>query len=175
MANQHHEAVLETQRLLLRHFVVEDASAIEAVFCDPAVMRYSDGVESPEWVQEWLTNMIHKCYPKWGFGAWAIEEKSARDVIGYCGLSRFPSRCGPDEAELGFRLVRNHWGCGYATEAALPTCDLGLRVLGLSRIVAIIDPDNIASVHVAQKVGMRYRREIMFDGYTHPDHLYVIP
>lgn len=168
------ETILETQRLSLRHFIPGDAKAMEGIFCDPEVMYYED-VESPEWVRGWLKRMIEEHYPTWGFGMWALEEKVSGEVVGYCGLSRFPDRCRPHEAELGYRLVRNRWGRGLATEAARPTCEFGLKTLGLSRVVAIIDPGNTASVRIAQKLAMRYQSEIMFDGYTHPDHVYVLP
>ena len=168
------ETILETKRLLLRRFNPQDAKAMEGIFCDPKVMYYGD-VESPEWVHGWLKRMIEEHYPTWGFGMWAVEEREPGEVIGYCGLSRFPGRCGPDEAEIGCRLLRNRWGKGFATEAALSTCAHGLKSLGLSRIHAIIDPGNTASVRIAQRLGMRYESEIMFDGYTHPDHVYVLP
>jgi RimJ/RimL family protein N-acetyltransferase len=170
------ESILKTQRLDLRCFVAGDARAMEGVFCDPEVMYSSDnGAESAQWVREFLTEMIEENYPQWGFGLWAVEERATREVIGYCGLSRCADRCGPDEAEIGYRLVKKHWRQGFATEAAAAVCEHGLKTIGLSRIVAIVEPDNVSSVHVLQKLGMRYQREIMFDGYTHPDHLYVIP
>ena len=167
--------IAETDRLALRHFIAGDATAMKAVFCDPGVMRYGDGVRTPEWVRTWIAAMIDTCYPNWGFGMWAVLEKATREVIGYAGLSRFPDRYRTDEAELGFRLARFHWGRGHATEAAAAIRDHGLRTLRLPRIVAIIDPDNLAAVRVAEKIGMRCEREIMLAGYTRPDRLYVIP
>jgi [ribosomal protein S5]-alanine N-acetyltransferase len=112
--------------------------------------------------------------PGHALGMWAVIEKVTQDLIGYVGLSRFPSRCGPNEAELGFRLARRYWGRGYATEAAGAACDYALHRLLLPRIIAMIDPDNTASVRVAVKIGMTRESEIMFQGYTHPDHLYAI-
>ena len=166
--------VTKTARLVIRHFAIDDAGAMEAVFCDPEVMRYSeDGVQPPQFVRVWVANTIDY-YPMWGFGMWAVIEKETRDVIGYAGLSRFLNRCGPNEAELGFRLARPYWFRGYATEAATATCDYALHRLRLPRIIAMIDPDNVASVRVAEKIGMTLEREIMFRGYTHPDHLYSI-
>jgi len=166
--------VTKTARLVIRHFAIDDAGAMEAVFCDPEVMRYSeDGVQPPQFVHVWVANTIDY-YPMWGFGMWAVIEKETRDLIGYAGLSRFPNRCGPNEVELGFRLARPYWGRGYATEAATATCDYALHKLRLPRIIAMIDPDNVASVRVAEKIGMTFEREIMFRGYTHPDHVYSI-
>jgi len=168
--------VTETERLVLRKFTVNDAQAMEAVFCDPEVMYSSDdGVESPEWVCNWINELIEKHYPSWGCGKWAIIEKETNEVVGYCGLSKHPDRCGPNEAELGYRLIKKKWGNGIASEAVGSVCEYGLKTLRLSRIIATVEPGNLASVRVLQKVGMRYESEIMYDGYTHPDHLYVTP
>ncbi len=166
--------VAETERLILRCFEAGDAEAMEAVFCCPEVMRYSDGVQSPAWVRAWIAEMIEVKGSGLGFNTWAVVEKSAGEVIGYCGLSRCPERCGADETELGYRLVRARWGRGFASEAARAVRDDGLYRLRLPRIIAIIDPHNLASLRVARKIGMRFEREVMLEGYSYPDHLYVI-
>lgn len=170
MTAREHRVVVATERLVLRHFEATDAGAMESIFCDPDVMRFSDGVEDPQWVRTWLVKMIEECYPHWGFGLWAVEETQTGAVIGYCGLEH----CDVGEGELGYRLRRDRWGRGYATEAARATCELGLDGLGLKRIVALIDPANAASLRVVSKLGMQYEREVMLDGYTHPDQLYVL-
>ena len=110
--------VAETERLILRCFNAGDAEAMEVVFCCPEVMRYSDGMQSPEWVRAWIAEMIEAKGSGLGLNTWAIVEKSAGEVIGYCGLSRCPERCGADETELGYRLARARWGRGFASEAA---------------------------------------------------------
>ena len=66
------------------------------------------------------------------------------------------------------------WGKGYATEAAGAVRDYGLGVLGRRRLVAIIDPQNAASIRVAEKIGMHFEKEVMLEGYTYPDHLYAL-
>jgi [ribosomal protein S5]-alanine N-acetyltransferase len=166
--------VAETRRLIIRHFTINDAEAMVAIFGDAIVMRFSDdGVQSPEFARVWVANMMDY-YSIWGFGMWAIVQKETQGVIGYAGVSRFAGRCGPDEAELGFRLARPYWGRGYATEASGAACEYGLGELLLPRIVAIIDPDNVSSIRVAKKIGMTFESEVMLPGYTHPDHLYAI-
>jgi len=95
-------------------------------------------------------------------------------VIGYCGLFFFPDIEGQAEVEIGYRLARSVWGKGYATEAAKAVRDYAFNVLRLERLIAMIDPSNIASIRVAEKIGMHYEKEVMFEGYTHPDHVYVI-
>src|SRR4051812_16219943 len=110
--------IVQTPRLILRHFTPGDIEAMTAIFADPEVMRFSDGVRSPQWVRSWIANWINDYYPKWHFGPWAVLDKETSTVIGYAGLTRFPERCADHEAEIGFRLARAHWQRGLATEAA---------------------------------------------------------
>jgi RimJ/RimL family protein N-acetyltransferase len=70
--------------------------------------------------------------------------------------------------------VRSAWGRGYATEAARAVRDFAFGDLGMQRLIAIIDPSNIASIRVAEKIGMHHDAEVMLEGYTHPDHVYII-
>jgi [ribosomal protein S5]-alanine N-acetyltransferase len=166
--------IAETPRLILRHVQLGDAAAMQAVFGDAEVMRYSEGVRPPQWVRSWLTEWLTEYYPRWGFGSWAVLDKRTTSVIGYCGISRFPGRCTEVEAEIGFRLARAYWGCGLATEAATAVRNHAFHALHLPRLVALIDPANVASVRVAEKVGLRYERDVMLPGYDHPDHFYAL-
>ncbi len=111
-------------------------------------------------------------YRSWGFGPYAVVTKSNPEVIGYCGLFYFPDLGGQPEIEIGYRLARSAWGLGYATEAAHAVRDYAFSTLGMKRLIAMIDPSNIASIHVAEKIGMQYEKDIMLEGYTHPDHIY---
>lgn len=166
--------IAKTPRLIIRQFHPGDGEAMDRVFGDPEVMRYGDGVRTPQWVRSWIVGWVDEHYQRWGFGSWAVVEKSTSAVIGYCGLSRFPGRCAGDEAEIGFRLARAHWGRGLATEAAMAVCAHAFDALGLPRLVALIDPANAASIRVAEKIGLRYEREVMLPGYDHPDQLYAL-
>jgi len=74
---------------------------------------------------------------------------------------------------LRFRLARAAWGYGYATEAIGGILNLASGLDGLTRIVAIVDPHNIRSVRVLEKIGMIYKSDVVFEGYDHPDHLYA--
>ncbi len=144
------------------------------VFGDAEVMRFGPGVQTEVWVRHWLQDCQENYYQKRAFGPWAVVEKSSAQLIGYCGLFYFPAIAGRPEIELGYRLVRPFWGRGFATEAVLAVRDYSFNVLGLPRLIALIDPQNVASIRVAQKAGMQYEREIMLEGYTHPDHVYAI-
>ena len=169
-----HHSIATTERLLLRHFHILDLEPMIQVFGDPEVMRFGDGVQSEEWVQAWLNSCLERYHETWGFGPYAVVRKQDQRVIGYCGLFYFPDINGQAEVEIGYRLARSAWGQGYATEAVSAVRDYAFRTLGLKRLIAIIDPSNIASIHVAEKIGMHYEQEVMLDGYTHPDHVYTI-
>ncbi|MDQ2691068.1 MAG: GNAT family N-acetyltransferase, partial [Chloroflexota bacterium] len=93
---------------------------------------------------------------------------------GYCGLFYFPDVGGKPEVEIGYRLRRSAWGKGFATEAACAVRDFAFNSLGMQRLIALIDPDNIASIRVAEKLGMQYEKDIMLPGYTHPDRIYAV-
>ena len=166
--------VVETERLLLRHFHLLDCAALDVVFGDAEVMRFGPGVQDQAWVRNWVRTCLENYYQTLGFGPWAVMEKASARLVGYCGLFYFPDIAGRPEVEIGYRLARAAWGQGYATEAARAVRDYGLEVLGLRRLVAIIDPHNAASLRVAEKIGMHFEQEVMLEGYTYPDHLYVL-
>jgi [ribosomal protein S5]-alanine N-acetyltransferase len=163
---------LTTARLLLRHFHILDSVPLYRVFGDAEVMRFGNGVQTREWVLSWLQTCLEWYYRSWGFGPYAVVTKHNQEVIGYCGLFYFPDLDGQPEVEIGYRLARSAWGQGYATEAAIAVRDYAFKTLGIKRLIAMIDPSNIASVRVAKKIGMQYEKDIMLEDYTHPDHIY---
>lgn len=165
--------IAETDRLLIRRVSPDDHEALTGVFGNAEVMRFGDGPQTAEWVCEWLHRAVES-YERRGYGPWAVVEKSRGEVIGYCGLFFFPDVNGRPEIEIGYRLARASWGLGYATEAVIAARDYGFNVLGLTRLIAIIDPENTASIRVAEKAGMRYEQDVMLAGYTHPDGVYVV-
>jgi ribosomal-protein-alanine N-acetyltransferase len=171
--------IAATKRLLLRPLHLGDADAMGRVFGDVEVMRYGDGVKTPGWVRKWIAQWTDDLYDRWGFGMWAVVENpgtvnSGGAVLGYCGLSRFPERCAPGETELGYRLARAHWGRGFATEAGRAVRDYAFGTLRLPRLIALIDPQNAPSIRVADKIGFRYDRDAMLEGYDHPDRVYAL-
>jgi [ribosomal protein S5]-alanine N-acetyltransferase len=165
--------IAQTERLLLRHFHLDDGSAIDRVFGDAEVMRYGRGAQTPEWVRQWLRAWQQK-YEVNGYGLWAVVEYDSQTVIGYCGLSHFPDVGGQPEVEVGYRLARAYWGRGYATEAARAVRDYAFNTLKLPRLIAIVDPQNVASIHVAEKLGLRYEKDAVLPGYTHPNRVYSL-
>lgn len=165
--------IAATHRLTLRHFEPSDLPALNRVFGDPEVMRFGDGPQPPEWVRGWLARALES-YERRGYGPWAVVEKRSGDLIGYCGLFYFPDINGRPEVEVGYRLARVWWGRGYATEAVIAARDYAFTTLGISRLVALIDPANTASIRVAEKAGLRHEGEVTLAGYDHPDFVYSI-
>jgi len=164
--------IARTERLLLRRLAPDDRDALSAVLCDPEVMRFSMGVLRPEDVADWIDQRIAE-YGRWGFGLWGVELLESGCLIGYCGLTVIEID-GHSEVEIGYRLVRTHWGRGLGTEAARVVRDLALQSLAIRRLIALIDPDNHASIRVASKLGMRDMRPVEMPDYDHPDRLYVL-
>ena len=163
--------IQETDRLILRHFHAFNAQAMDHVFGDPEVMLYGPGIQTQSWVEDWLRDCMEN-YQMLGFGPWAVVERSSSKVIGYAGLFYFPDIDGRPEIEMGYRLARSYWGQGFATEAVAAIREYAFHVLCFHRLIALIDPQNTASIRVAEKVGLRYEKDAMLEGYTHPDHLY---
>ncbi len=165
--------ILETERMILREFESSDIDVMADLLADGEVMRFSHGLKCRNETQAWL-EVCRKSYSDFGFGLWAIEKRGVAGVIGYCGLSRFPDICGQEEIEVGYRLSRSEWGFGFATEAALAVRDHGFKAAGVDRLVALVDPGNVASIQVSKKIGMKFEREVFLEGYDHPDQLYCI-
>ncbi|NIM00138.1 MAG: GNAT family N-acetyltransferase, partial [Acidobacteria bacterium] len=90
--------------------------------------------------------------------SFVVEQLEDDRFAGLCGLAA-QEVDGADEIELGYRLMPEFWGRGLATEAARACRDYALRTLGLPRIISIIEPDNVGSIRVAEKAGLRYERD----------------
>jgi RimJ/RimL family protein N-acetyltransferase len=166
--------IARTQHLVLRHLHTGDGDAMDRIFGDSDVMRFGDGTKTPEQVRLWINRWIDDLYPRWGFGMWALVRQCDERTIGYCGLSRFPDRVGPTETEIGFRLARPFWGQGFASEAVAAVRDHAWTALKLPKLVAFIDPANVASIRVIEKAGFGYERDAMLEDYDHPDLVYSV-
>ena len=155
--------MIETQRLLLRAWQPSDAAPFAALNADPEVTRYLNGPMRRDESDD-LIARIRAHWEDHDFGLYAVEVKETGAFAGFVGLA-IPSFL-PDvlpAVEVGWRLAREHWGQGYATEAARASMRLGFDELGLLQIISIIHPENAASVRVAERLGMTRGRD-----RTHP-------
>lgn len=153
--------------VVLRDLEPADAVALESVLCDPEVMRYGF-LRTPEECVAFVAE-AHEMYAEYGLGPYAICEGDDPTLVGYCALRRGLDWQADDEIEIGYRLVRRAWGRGLATAAAEQARDLAFDTHGAERLLAAIDPNNTASIRVAERIGMRRDGEIMFPEYDHPD------
>ncbi|RRV06880.1 N-acetyltransferase [Pseudomonas sp. v388] len=143
---------LPTPRLVIRHFQTADVPALAAVLGDAQVMRFSvRGVMDERAVGEFVHNCM-ACYHADGFGPMAVVELESAQLIGFCGLNA-EMVDGAREVEIGYRLSPRFWGRGLATEAVEASLRHGFETLGLGSIIAIVQPQNVASVRVLHKVG----------------------
>jgi RimJ/RimL family protein N-acetyltransferase len=166
--------MLHTHRLSLRNFTPSDIPALRTLFKDKQVMTFSDGTMTDVEVDAWLGTRLKNYQQNDGIWIFALELRSTKEMIGYCGLSHLCDVNGNREIEVGYRILPAFWGQGLATEAFLAVKEYAFATLGLNRLTAMIDPANQQSLRVAQKAGMQFEREIMLPGYDHPDHLYMV-
>lgn len=152
--------ILETDRLILRTWQLDDAEAALRLWGDAEVMRF---VGKPfagiEVARRALGNAI-AAQEKNGFCLWAAVEKSSMEVIGCCGFHLYED--GP-ELELAYHFIPSAWGRGYATEAASACVKYGSEVLGSPKIVAFTHPENAASYRVLEKIGMKYKGLVPYE------------
>jgi len=167
--------MIETERLKLRKLEASDLASFVVLFGDAEVMKSSDhGTLTPAEVTVWLKRQIEARTSSDGIDLLAVVGKQSSSVLGYCGLTLFPNLDGEREIEIGYRLIREYWHLGYATEAAIAVRDYAFSELKLERLVALIEPVNNRSIRVAEKIGMTYEKEVLVEGYDHPDYLYSI-
>lgn len=152
--------VLSTDRLILREWSSKDIDPFHAICSDPTVMRYvGDGEPwSRQRTQEWICDAIDMA-AKVGYCRWALVLKATATLIGFCGY--VPT---PDGAEIGWRLGKDGWGQGFATEAAQAALRHGFDVLGLRRLTALVQSPNRASIRVCEKLGMSFESQFLRNG-----------
>jgi ribosomal-protein-alanine N-acetyltransferase len=156
---------LRSERLVLRRWRTSDREPFAALNADPEVMehflRTSTRGESDAFVDR-----IEKHFAEHGFGPWAVEIASTGSFAGFVGLQvpRFQAHFTP-AVEVGWRLAREHWGRGYATEAARAALALGFDERGLEEIVSFTVPGNVRSRKVMERLGMTHDPS---DDFEHP-------
>jgi RimJ/RimL family protein N-acetyltransferase len=148
---------IETARLQLRHFTLDDFDDLFRIYSDPEVMRYLS-LRTKEQTQASLCKHIQH-WQEHNFGMYAVIDKESGKMIGRCGLGFLDNT---PEVELGYVFDKSYWNMGLATEASKATLNYGFEEIKLDRIVAIAKPENIASVRVIQKIGMKYEKDAHF-------------
>ena len=157
--------ILETERLRLREFKLEDVDALLPVLGDPVAMQYYPAPFLRVEVEDWIRRNRAR-YQDAGFGLWAMMLKDSGELIGDCGCFVRELQ-GSFECELGWHVRRNLWGRGYATEAARCCIEYAFQRLDIERVIALVRPENLGSCRVAEKNGMKCERVTYWRGYDH--------
>ena len=154
-----HVNVLSTERLILRRLTTGDAEFIFELLNDPAFLRFigDKGVRSLDDARQYILSGPVASYEQHGFGLWLVELKGANTAVGICGLLKREALA---DVDIGFAFLPRYRSSGYALESAAAVLEYSRNSLGLERVVAITDPDNVASLRVLEKIGMSFDRMI---------------
>lgn len=149
--------VLETDRLTLRRYTLNDAEFIFRLVNDPSWLRFigDKNVRNLDDARRYLREGPLDMYERFGFGMYRVEEREGGTPVGMCGLIKRDTL--PD-ADVGYAFLPEFRGKGYAFEAAAAVLAHGNRDFGLQRILAIVSPDNAGSIRVLEKAGMKFER-----------------
>lgn len=153
--------IIETERLFLREFMIEDAENFYELNLNPNVIRYTGNLPFAD-VKEAKHFLQHyKDYNENGYGRWAVINKSDNEFLGWCGLKYDPTT---NETDIGFRFFEKYWNKGFATESAEACVHYGFERLKLKKIIGRAMFANKASIKVLEKIGLSFEKEFNFDG-----------
>ena len=148
---------LETARLTLRRFEFDDAPFVVELLNQPSFLKNigDRGVRNVDDAYRYLREGPMAMYDMHGFGLWRASRRTDDVFVGMCGLLK---RDILPDVDVGYAFLPDHWGQGYAFEAANATVQHGARKFGLKRIIGVVSDHNGASIRVLEKVGMRFER-----------------
>lgn len=157
----------ETDRIILREIVLDDALPMYHMEADPEVHTYLDSTPINA-IEEAINiiDFIRKQYVDYGIGRWAIELKETGQFVGWGGLKYRPDEVNGHIGfyELGYRLLRKFWGLGLATESAEATLKYAFEELHLDTVYAMADSQNKASENALLKSGFKFTAEFKYKG-----------
>ena len=173
-SHRHLEAltVLETAQLRLRKLTLDDAAFILELLNDRDFIEYigDRGVRTLDGARNYLSKGPIDSYARYGHGLYMVETLEGGTPAGMCGLLY---REQLQETDIGFAFLPRFRGCGFAYESASAVLDYGRRVLGKTRIIAIVSPGNTASIKVLEKLGMRYEKRARMNAEAEDVLVYV--
>lgn len=163
--------VCETERLMLRHFSLDDAPFVMELVTDPSFIQNirDTGVKDLDGACGYIEERLLTSYAKHGFGLYLVALKDGTPV-GMCGLVK---RDGLDDADIGYALLPRYWSQGYAQEAARAVMLFAREELKLRRVVGITDPDNQPSARLLQKLGLKFDKIVTLPNIDGVSSLYV--
>jgi RimJ/RimL family protein N-acetyltransferase len=162
--------LFETERCWLRPFHPEDAEGVYNLNLHPDILVHTTDPPFESIAAAEAFIKAYKAYEEFGFGRWAVILKSTNKFAGWCGLKFILSE---NEVDIGYRFLPEEWGKGFAVETAAVCIRAGIHEFGLRRIVARIHKDNFRSVRVAEKLGMQYEKDLMYDGIPWLNYVHI--
>jgi RimJ/RimL family protein N-acetyltransferase len=161
---------IETERLIIRELVPTDDEGIFGLDSDAEVHAYlgKSPIKSIEEARQVIA-FIREQYITNGIGRWAMVDKASSKFIGWAGLKLVCDTVNnhTNFYDLGYRLIKNYWGKGYATEAAIACRNYGFNKLNQPALYAITDVGNVNSVKVLEKAGFTCSETFNYDGEPH--------
>lgn len=148
--------MLETERLVIRKFTMDDLSKLIELRSDEAVNKYLGGkrLQNPEGIEKRMQFYID-CCEKFGFGMCAMIWKQTGEMFGWSGLQPLENT---GEIEVGYGMAKDFWRKGIGYECAKAWLEYGFEKANLERIAAVAQPENTASWRIMEKLGMRYEK-----------------
>jgi len=148
---------LQTERLIIRRLTDEDAPFILTLLNEPSFLQYigDKKVRNLDDARQYIRTGPAASYERHGFGLCLVQLKDSLTPIGMCGLLKRDELPDPD---VGFAFIPDFWNKGFAFEAASAVLRDGRERLRLTRILAIVNPDNDASIKLLQKLGLKFER-----------------
>ena len=166
-----HDKILETERLILWPVEEQDIPALVDLWCDPEVTCFMGGPRDPEKLKVIFEMNAADPFAD-TYDMYPVEEKASGSIIGHCGLLD-KEVDGEIEIELVYVLARSAWGNGYATEISKAIIEHAFKVMGVTRLIALVDRNNKASEKVAARLGMQKENEVIRPG-GEPRQVYVL-
>ena len=151
--------VLETERLSLCQFSIDDADFILRLLNEPSFIRNigDRGVRTLQDARSYILRVPFASYERHGFGLYRVMLSESGESIGMCGLIK---REELEDADIGYAFLPKYWSKGYAVESALTVKEYARDVIGLKRLVAITDPENQGSIRVLEKIGLKFEKMV---------------
>ncbi|MEM9510149.1 MAG: GNAT family N-acetyltransferase [Cyanobacteria bacterium P01_E01_bin.35] len=154
---------IDIDNFIMRSLKNSDLDDLAEIWADPEVTRFlpSRGLPiSRENTKKSLQSFIEHWQQR-EYGIWAIIDNSSLRMIGYCGLRYLDEL---DEVEILYGLAKTYWGREITTKAAEAAINYGFKVVELERVIAMVLPDNIASIKVIENAGLQYEKQIHLFG-----------
>jgi len=153
------EIVIETERLILRKFILDDAAFMLEMLNTPTWLRFigDRNVRTLEEAEQYLLNGNIRSYQEYGFGFYVVVIKESQECIGICGMVK---REGLEDVDIGFAFFQQFMGKGYGYEAASATLKYAFKNLKIKRIVAIVDPENEVSIALIKKIVLQFEKMV---------------